>query len=383
MYWTLVKIGLIRKRLRTFLTIMSMFIAFWLYGTLNTFAAVFTGSIDGLSDENIIVMPRYDMFGKLPLSHASFIEEIEGVEKVMFMDFLMSESMESMLDGIVYAVSPNFFEVYDRFVTDEEALAEMISNPNAAIVGKLMADEKGLEIGDILAIKSSSMNSDGTYNWSFQVVGFYTAKQIKGDEMGAVINWDSFDETRISQKGTIGYIIAKVSDASLANEIGNIIDERYMNSPYATRSGPESAIAVEMAGEIADIELIVNAILLAVFFTILLVSGNTMAQSIRERTNDIGVLKCLGYKDNIIFFSVILEAITICFAAVISGMLFTLILIPVIDVASGGLTADAISLSASTVFGASLAGLIIAFMAAAVPAYQSLRLKVVDALREG
>jgi len=382
MYWTLVKIGLIRKRLRTFLTIMSMFIAFWLYGTLNTFAAVFTGSIDGLSDENIIVMPRYDMFGKLPLSHASFIEEVEGVEQVMFMDFLMSESMESMLDGIVYAVSPNFFEVYDRFVTDEEALAKMISNPNAAIVGKLMADEKGLEIGDILAIKSSSMNSDGTYNWSFQVVGFYTAKQIKGDEMGAVINWDSFDETRISQKGTIGYIIAKVSDASLASEIGNIIDERYMNSPYATRSGPESAIAVEMAGEIADIELIVNAILLAVFFTILLVSGNTMAQSIRERTNDIGVLKCLGYKDNIIFFSVILEAITICFAAVISGMLFTLILIPIIDVASGGLTADAISLSASTVFGASLAGLIIAFMAAAVPAYQSLRLKVVDALRE-
>ena len=383
MYWTLVKIGLIRKRLRTFLTIMSMFIAFWLYGTLNTFAAVFTGSMDGLSDENIIVMPRYDMFGKLPLSHASFIEEVEGVEQVMFMDFLMSESMESMLDGIVYAVSPNFFEVYDRFVTDEEALAEMIRNPNAAIVGKLMADEKGLEIGDILAIKSSSMNSDGTYNWSFQVVGFYTAKQIKGDEMGAVINWDSFDETRISQKGTIGYIIAKVSDASLANEIGNIIDERYMNSPYATRSGPESAIAVEMAGEIADIELIVNAILLSVFFTILLVSGNTMAQSIRERTNDIGVLKCLGYKDNIIFFSVILEAITICFAAVISGMLFTLILIPIIDVASGGLTADAISLSASTVFGASLAGLIIAFMAAAVPAYQSLRLKVVDALREG
>ena len=382
MYWTLVKIGLIRKRLRTFLTIMSMFIAFWLYGTLNTFAAVFTGSIDGLSDENIIVMPRYDMFGKLPLSHASFIEEVEGVEQVMFMDFLMSESMESMLDGIVYAVSPNFFEVYDRFVTDEEALAKMISNPNAAIVGKLMADEKGLEIGDILAIKSSSMNSDGTYNWSFQVVGFYTAKQIKGDEMGAVINWDSFDETRISQKGTIGYIIAKVSDSSLASEIGNIIDERYMNSPYATRSGPESAIAVEMAGEIADIELIVNAILLAVFFTILLVSGNTMAQSIRERTNDIGVLKCLGYKDNIIFFSVILEAITICFAAVISGMLFTLILIPIIDVASGGLTADAISLSASTVFGASLAGLIIAFMAAAVPAYQSLRLKVVDALRE-
>jgi putative ABC transport system permease protein len=227
------------------------------------------------------------------------------------------------------------------------------------------------------------MNSDGSYDWSFQVVGFYTAKQIKGDEMGAVINWDSYDEARLSQKGTVGFIMAKISDASLGDEISDVIDERFINSPYATRSGPESVIAVEMAGEIADVELIVNAILLAVFFTILLVSGNTMAQSIRERTNDIGVLKCLGYKDKTIFFSVVLEAVVICFAAVISGLLFTMLLIPVIDAASGGLTADTLYLRPSTVFGATIVGLIIAFMAAAVPAYQSLRLKVVDALRQG
>lgn len=383
MYWTLVKIGLIRKRLRTFLTIMSMFIAFWLYGTLNTFAGLFTGAIEGLSAENIMVMPRYDMLGKLPYSHVTFVEEVEGVEEIMFMDFLVSNSIESMMDGVVYAVSPNFFEVYDRFETDEEALAGMNSNPNAVIVGKLMADKKGLKIGDLLAVKSNSMNSDGSYDWSFQVVGFYTAKQIKGDEMGAVINWDSYDEARLSQKGTVGFIMAKISDASLGDEISDVIDERFINSPYATRSGPESVIAVEMAGEIADVELIVNAILLAVFFTILLVSGNTMAQSIRERTNDIGVLKCLGYKDKTIFFSVVLEAVVICFAAVISGLLFTMLLIPVIDAASGGLTADTLYLRPSTVFGATIVGLIIAFMAAAVPAYQSLRLKVVDALRQG
>jgi len=383
MYWTLVKIGLIRKRLRTFLTIMSMFIAFWLYGTLNTFAGLFTGAIEGLSAENIMVMPRYELLGKLPYSHVTFVEEVEGVEEIMFMDFLVSNSIESMMDGVVYAVSPNFFEVYDRFETDEEALAGMNSNPNAVIVGKLMADKKGLKIGDLLAVKSNSMNSDGSYDWSFQVVGFYTAKQIKGDEMGAVINWDSYDEARLSQKGTVGFIMAKISDASLGGEISDVIDERFINSPYATRSGPESVIAVEMAGEIADVELIVNAILLAVFFTILLVSGNTMAQSIRERTNDIGVLKCLGYKDKTIFFSVVLEAVVICFAAVISGLLFTMLLIPVIDAASGGLTADTLYLRPSTVFGATIVGLIIAFMAAAVPAYQSLRLKVVDALRQG
>ena len=375
--------GLIRKRLRTFLTVMSMFIAFWLYGTLNTFAGLFTGAIEGLSAENIIVMPRYNLLGKMPYSHVTFIEEVEGVEETMFMDLLVSDSIESMMDGVVYAVSPNFFEVYDRFETDEEALAAMNSNPNATIVGKLMAETKGLEIGDILPIKSTSMNSNGSYDWSFQVAGFYTAKQIKGDEMGAVINWDSFDEARLNQKGTVGFIMAKISDASLGDEISDVIDERFKNSAYATRSGPESVIAVEMAGEIADVELIVNAILLAVFFTILLVSGNTMAQSIRERTNDIGVLKCIGYKDKTIFFSVILEAITICFCAVLAGLLFTMSLIPIIETASGGLLEDILSVKTSTVLGAFLIALIIAFMAAAVPAYQALRLKVVDALREG
>ncbi|GIS32098.1 MAG: membrane protein [Gammaproteobacteria bacterium] len=383
MYWTLIKIGLVRKRLRTFLTIMSMFVAFWLYGTLNTAAALFTGSIDGLNAENVMVMPRYEMFGKLPYSHVSFIEQIEGVEEVIVMDFLIADSIESMMDGVVYAVSPNFFEVYDRFVADPKAITEMINNPNATIVGKLMAETRGLEIGDILAIKSNSMNSNGSYDWSFQVVGFYTAKQIKGDEMGAIINWNSFDEARLSLKGTVGYIMAKVSDVSLSNKISNIIDERYMNSSYATRSGPESIIGVEMAGEIADVELIINAILMAVFFTILLVSGNTMAQSIRERRSDIGVLKCLGYEDKAIFIGVILEAITICFAAVIAGLIFTLLLIPLIEVASGGLMDDVLGLKGSTVLGASLIGLLIAFMAAAFPAHQALRLKVVDALREG
>ena len=121
MYWTLVKIGLIRKRLRTFLTIMSMFIAFALYGTLNTVSSIFTGAIEGTSAENIIVMPRYDMFGKLPYSHVQFIETLDGVEDFMVMDYLISDGLESMMDGVVYATSPNFFDVFDRFEASDES----------------------------------------------------------------------------------------------------------------------------------------------------------------------------------------------------------------------------------------------------------------------
>ena len=383
MYWTLVKIGLIRKRLRTFLTIMSMFIAFVLYGSLNTLSGLFTGSIEGLSADNIIVMPRYNMLGKLPYSHVNYIETLEGVEEVMYMDFLISDSIESMMEGVAYAVSPNFFDVYDRFEATEQAILALKSNPNATIVGQLMADQKGLRIGDRLNTESSSLNIDGTYNWSFEVVGFYTAKQIKGDELGAIINWPAFDEARMSEKGTLGTIMVKATSPEVGEKISKQIDEQFMNSSYATRSGPESMIAVEMAGEIADVELIVNSILLSVFFTILLVSSNTLAQSIRERTSDIGVLKCLGYKDNIIFISVILEAVTICFSAVLMGLLITALIIPAIEIMSGGILEDTVSISLEIVLGGFLIGLLIALMSAAVPAYQALRLRVVDALREG
>ena len=383
MYWTLVKIGLIRKRLRTFLTIMSMFIAFVLYGSLNTLSGLFTGSIEGLSADNIIVMPRYTMLGKLPYSHVNYIETLVGVEEVMYMDFLISDSIESMMEGVAYAVSPNFFDVYDRFEATEQAILALKSNPNATIVGQLMADQKGLRIGDRLNTDSSSLNIDGTNNWSFEVVGFYTAKQIKGDELGAIINWPAFDEARMSEKGTLGTIMVKATSPEVGEKISKQIDEQFMNSSYATRSGPESMIAVEMAGEIADVELIVNSILLSVFFTILLVSSNTLAQSIRERTSDIGVLKCLGYKDNIIFISVILEAVTICFSAVLMGLLVTALIIPAIEIMSGGILEDTVSISLEIVLGGFLIGLLIALMSAAVPAYQALRLRVVDALREG
>ena len=383
MYWTLVKIGLIRKRLRTFLTIMSMFVAFVLYGSLNTLSGLFTGSIEGLSADNIIVMPRYNMLGKLPYSHVNYIETLEGVEEVMYMDFLISDSIESMMEGVAYAVSPNFFDVYDRFEATEQAILALKSNPNATIVGQLMADQKGLRIGDRLNTESSSLNIDGTNNWSFEVVGFYTAKQIKGDELGAIINWPAFDEARMSEKGTLGTIMVKATSPEVGEKISKQIDEQFMNSSYATRSGPESMVAVEMAGEIADVELIVNSILLSVFFTILLVSSNTLAQSIRERTSDIGVLKCLGYKDNIIFISVILEAVTICFSAVLLGLLVTALIIPAIEIMSGGILEDTVSISLEIVLGGFLIGLLIALMSAVVPAYQALRLRVVDALREG
>ena len=361
---------------------MSLFVAFLLYGSLQTFSSIFTGSVKGLSAQNLIVMPRYDMFGKLPISVAQYVESLDGVEDVMYFDYLTPIKLESMMDGVLFASSPNFFDIYTRFQAPDEAKQALKSTRSSTIVGKLMAEKKGIKIGDKLSFKSTSMNQDGSYNWSFDVVGFYTVTQLAGDEMAAIVNYESVDEARLSEKGTISMIMARIANPNMADSISDKVDDRFMNSSYATRTGPESMMAVEMASEIADIELIMTAILFSVFFTILLVSANTMSQSIRERTIEIGVLKCLGYKDRQLFVSVMLEATFLTFCATGLGLLGTLLLIPVVEQLSDGVLANTFSLELEIIFGGFILGLIVAFLAASVPAYQALTLRVVDALRK-
>ena len=361
---------------------MSLFVAFLLYGSLQTFSSIFTGSVKGLSAQNLIVMPRYDMFGKLPISVAQYVESLDGVEDVLYFDYLIPIKIESMMDGVVFASSPNFFDIYTRFQASDEAKQALKSSRSSTIVGKLMAEKKGIKIGDKLSFKSTSMNQDGSYNWSFDVVGFYTVTQFGGDEMAAIVNYEPVDEARLSEKGTISMIMARIANPNMADSISDKVDNRFMNSSYATRTGPESMMAVEMASEVADIELIMTAILLSVFFTILLVSANTMSQSIRERTIEIGVLKCLGYKDRQLFVSVMLEATFLTFCATGLGLLGTLLLIPVVEQLSDGVLANTFNLELEIIFGGFILGLIVAFLAASVPAYQALTLRVVDALRK-
>ena len=229
-------------------------------------------------------------------------------------------------------------------------------------------------------VKSLSINADGTYDWEFEVVGLYKANP-KADELGMVVNYDYFDDSRTSDKGTVGYIIAKVSDAELADDVSQTIDTEFTNSSWATRSGPESQIAVDMMGEFGDIELIINAILSAVFFTILLVTGNTISQSVRERTTDIAVLKTLGYQDIQIFNMVLLEALFLISLGVVLGLGLSLLSLPAINAVSGGLIEGLIFLTSDKIILALIIGVAVSFISSIMPAYQALNLKVVDALR--
>jgi putative ABC transport system permease protein len=199
--------------------------------------------------------------------------------------------------------------------------------------------------------------------------------------MGIVVNYDYFEDSRTSDKGTVAVIISKVSNPEFADVISQKIDNEFTNSSWATRSGPESQLAASIMADFGDIELIINAILSAVFFTILLVTGNTISQSVRERTTDLAVLKTLGYQDNQIFIMVLLEALFLILLGVFTGLGMSLLSIPAINAASGGLMEGLFFLTTEKLLLACFIGVLVSFVSSIMPAYKALNLKVVDALR--
>ena len=379
MYWTLIKAGVLRKKVRSVLTVLSVSIAFLLFGLLQAASPIFTGQMDGLRADLVMTMSRFSMVGKIPYSHVEFIKEIEGVESVLYMDYITSVSQDSMLDGITVAMGGDI-EIYERFKISNEDRKAFKTLKIGALVGEAFAIEKDISIGDRVFVKSLSMNADGTYDWEFEVVGLYNSSP-KADEMGIVVNYDYFEDSRTSNKGTVAAIVSKVSNPEFADVISQKIDDEFTNSSWATRSGPESQLAASIMADFGDIELIINAILSAVFFTILLVTGNTISQSVRERTTDLAVLKTLGYQDNQIFIMVLLEALFLILLGVFTGLGMSLLSIPAINAASGGLMEGLFFLTTEKLLLACFIGVLVSFVSSIMPAYKALNLKVVDALR--
>jgi len=383
MYWVLVKAGLIRKKVRTFFTFMTVFIAFLLYGLLHSMDDLFEGTHDMLSANIIIVTPKYNMmYGKLPISLINFLNSLEEIKGLAWMDY-MALDMESMVENpAVTALGGDFFNIYTRFKTSEESLEAFQKDREAALVGKLLAEKKGWKIGDRIPIKSSTtLKEDGSELWEFNIVGLYETSP-QADELGVMIRYDYLDEARRYFKGTASMFIADVNPEDIPR-VTNIIDKNYENSADATRTTTESGMAVKMLEDIGDFQLIVSSILAAVFFTILLIAANTMNQSVRERIPDLAILKSMGYKNIHLFIMVIIECNVLLVVGAALGLFTAVSLLPLIDAASGGVTQGMFSVDTFQILSGLGLGILLASLAGFIPAYKAYSLKVVDALAKG
>jgi putative ABC transport system permease protein len=380
-YLPLLWANLGRKRVRTTLTLASIIIAFLLFGLLQTMKAALTGGADLAGVDRLMTIHKVSLIQSLPASYLNRVRGVEGVKIATLQNWFGGIYQDDRNQVAAFAVEPElFFDVYPEYSLPEEQKAAWIADRGGIIVGKTIAERFGWKVGQKIALRSNIFtNKNGTTAWDFNISGIYSA--TNGDVQSVYFHYEYFNESRTFGKDEIGMVVLRIDDPDRAPEIAAKVDAMFANSSTETKTSTEKAFIQGFANQLGNIGALVTAVATAVFFTMLLVSANAMGQSIRERINEIGVMKTLGFSSASVTALVFGEALLI---TALGG---------VIGLALAGLLATALATVVQQFFPTLgmpsdtwiIGGILIVVLgglAALLPCTQAFRLKIVDALRK-
>jgi putative ABC transport system permease protein len=380
-YLYLVWSNLMRKKLRTLLTLLSILVAFLLFGYLGAIRQGFSQGIDVAGLDRLIVRHKVSIIQLLPQAYEARMEQIDGVDDAVYQTWF----------GGIYQKPTNFFaqmpvepdqylDMYPEFLLPAEQRDAWLKTRSGAIAGRSTAERFGWKIGDRIPINATVWTrKGGELTWEFDLVGIYDGAEKGTDTTQFLFRYDFFDESRQFGQGMVGWYTVRVEDPSRAAEIAAAIDAEFANSPYETKAEPEGAFLQGFANQVGDIGFIMMSIIAAVFFTILLVAGNTMAYAVRERTNELAVLKAVGFTDGGVLALVLGESLVLTALGGGIGLGLAWLLVSAGDPTGGSLPVfyiPARDLAAGVVL-----ILLMAFIAGILPALQARRLRIADALR--
>ena len=318
--------GLFRKKTRTVLTLLSVFVAFLLFGLMQAVTTAFESGADSADAKRLLTIARYSIIELLPLSHLRQIEQVPGVVAVAHAEWFGAKYQNESNAFPVFAVEPlRYLDMYPEF-TIAPAAAGGLRHARAPAPSRAqrLVERYGWKVGQKLPISSEiHPRADGSLNWEFDLVGTLDAEDpaVRANTDVVLINVAHFDEARRLGRGRTGWYIVRIDDSTRARAIAADIDRRFLNSPDETKTQPEKEFAVGFAKQIGDLGALVTRILAAVFFTILIMTGNTMAQSVRERIPELAILKTLGFSDGKVTALVLAEALLLLALAGGLGML--------------------------------------------------------------
>jgi putative ABC transport system permease protein len=236
------------------------------------------------------------------------------------------------------------------------------------------------KLGDTIPLTSPIWGQPANQtHWQFQIVGIYDGAKKNTDTSGMYFRYDYFDEARTRGKGQVGWFMVRVRDSNQAAEIAKKIDAEFANSPFETKAEPEGAFAAGFAQQVGDIATIVTAVLSAVFFTILLIAGNTMGQAVRERTEEIGVLKAMGFTNRLVLLLVLAESSVIALVGGCIGLGLAWLIISAKNPVPNLLPIFYLP-PRDLLVGMSII-IALGFVAGAFPAMQAMRVRIAEALR--
>jgi len=370
-----------RKKLRTGLTLLSVLVAFVLFGLLASIKQALSGGITIEGANRLVVRQKVSLINLLPESYKSRMERIPGVALAIHQTWFGGIYQDPKNFFMQTPVVPEeFLDMHPEMVLAPEQKKEWLETRTGAIVGRKTADRFHWKIGDRIPIQSSIWaKTDGNRVWDFNIVGIFSGKDKSTDTTPLFFRYDYFEEARLREKGQVGWYTIRVKDPSQAAEISKAVDREFENSAYETKTEPEGAFVQGWARQIGNIALITAAIVGAVFFTILLVAGNTMSQAVRERTGELGVLKAIGFTNGQVLGMVLAES---CLVAVLGGALGLALawLITSGGDPTGGMLPQFFFPHSAFFIGLAFS-LALGLFAGIFPAFAAMRLRVGDALR--
>jgi putative ABC transport system permease protein len=375
-FFRLVLAQLLRKKVRTTLTIGSFTVALFLYGLLVTIRGAFSGGADVAGVDRLTVINKTSLIMPLPFSYRDRILRVPGVSGVTYATWF----------GGVYQDERNFFpqfgvdkdtwfDVYAEYVLPKDQREAFLRDRQACLVGKSLAKRFGFKVGDRLPLRGTIWPGA----WEFNIAGIYEGNRPEVDTTGLLFRFDYLEERRQFGKGTVGWYVVRLANPDDAVKVTRTIDEGFANSPFETLTQTEKAFATAFAKQMGNIEFLVMTIGSVVFFTLLLVTGNTMAIAVRERTGELAVLKTVGFSGPGVLALILAEAVLIAGQGGLIGLglakLFTLGGDP-----TRGLLGTFYLSWGSLGLGFMLA-LGVGAVAGILPAVAAMRLRVADALR--
>ena len=374
--------NMMRRKIRTIFTLLSIFVTFVLFGYLMAIRSAFSMGIDLAGADRLMVLNKISIIMPVPVSYNARIRQLEGIKEVTYANWFGAYYQETRNQFPNMAVdSANWFRMYPEFVVPPEQHEAWLKDRQGAIIGADLAKRFNWKIGDRVPLQATIF-SGANRAWEFNITGIYDSPVKGTDKTQMFFHWELLNEVlRGSSFGNqVGWYVVKVNNPDDSPAIAKKIDEMFANSPTETKTDSEKNFVAGWAKQIGNIGLMTQLIAAAAIFMMLLVTANTMAQSIRERTSELAVLKTLGFSDTRVLSMVLLESCVIALVGGLAGLAVSWTLVTVGGDPTGAFLPQFLFPRADVIMGVFMV-VLLGLLAGAVPAWQAQRLRIVDALR--
>jgi putative ABC transport system permease protein len=369
-----------RRKFRTTFTLLSIFIAFVLFGILMTIRYSFSFGVEIAGADRLVLIHKVSLIMPLPVSYHARLQQTSGVEVASHQTWFGGIYQDpSNFFANIAVVPDDFLRIYPEFVLPPEQAEAWRNDRQGAIIGRDLAERFGWNIGDRVPLTATIwLPKNGGTTWEFNVVGIYDGGDGV-DKTQMFFRYDYLDENRIQGEGQVGWYVVKISDPAQAVDLGHTFDEMFANSSAETKTTTEKGFVEGFAKQIGDIGSIMIAISSTVLFMFGLVAASTMAQSVRERTSELAVLKTLGFSDTSILGLVLTESLFIALTGGLLGLGLAWLFVQGGDPTNGMLPIFVLP-TRDVLVGIGLM-VLMGVLAGLMPAVGAMRLKITDALR--